>query len=85
MDVRIRTIVDKDTVIEPIFFIQSRSLYKLWKRVFRKNYSTSSDIFKQAFSFQFGDEILTWKRMEKITELARTSSQTKDKMGNEQL
>ena len=51
MDARIRSIVDTETHIEPIFFIQSRGLYKLWKRVFRNQYSTTSDMFKQAFSF----------------------------------
>ena len=59
MDSRIRSIVDTETHIEPIFFIQSRGLYKLWKRVFRNQYSTTSDMFKQAFSFQYGDDIMT--------------------------
>lgn len=46
MDLRIRSIIDQDTTIEPIFFIQNRALYKLWKRTFRSNYATNSDMFK---------------------------------------
>ena len=46
MDVRINSIINEQTVIEPIFFIQCRALYKLWKDVFRDKYMTNSDIFK---------------------------------------
>ena len=46
MDVRINNIINEQTVIEPIFFIQCRELYKLWKDVFRDKYMTNSDIFK---------------------------------------
>ena len=46
MDTRIRSIVDHETVIEPIFFIQNRGLYKIWKRVFRSQYLTDCDLFK---------------------------------------
>lgn len=46
MDLRIRSILDHETTVEPIFFIQSRGLYKLWKRVFRGKYNTTCDMFK---------------------------------------
>ena len=71
MDKRIRSIVDNDTILEPIFFIQSRGLYKIWKRIFRGQYSTNNDMFKQAFSYEFGDDILSWKRMQSLAELAK--------------
>lgn len=77
MDVRINDIINDQTVIEPIFFIQSRALYKLWKDVFRDRYSANSDIFKQAFSFKYGEGILTESRMEGFKKLV---SQNKQKM-----
>ena len=69
MDIRINDVINDQTVIEPKFFIQSRALYKLWKDVFRDKYAVNSDIFKQAFSFKYGEGILTESRMEGFKKL----------------
>lgn len=60
MDERIYNIIEKESVVEPEFFIQNRTLYKLWKRVFKGQYETSNDTFKQAFCFMFGHDVMTW-------------------------
>ena len=64
MDVRISKVIEDQTKIEPIFFIQCRALYKLWKEIFKDKYATNTEIFKQAFSYKFGEGILTESRME---------------------
>ena len=51
MDERIQSIIEAESTLEPIFFIQNRSLHKLWKRVFRDQYVVNNDTFKQAFSY----------------------------------
>ena len=78
MDERIFNIIEKESVVEPEFFIQNRTLYKLWKRVFRGQYETSNDTFKQAFCFMFGHDVMTWQRVEYIHRMAASQDITPD-------
>ena len=69
MDERLQNLIINETMVEPIFFIQNRALYKLWKRVFRHNYQTNIDMFKQAFAFESGKDVITWQRVKKLHNL----------------